>query len=83
MFKLGLLSVTYGQMIVEGPKKTVDLPLTNDISREERMKMTYWTSYKETKACLLDPYDCSLDEYEKWFEGELSLINVLATGWSP
>ena len=46
------------------------------------MEMTYWTTLKETKECVLDPYDCNLDEYDTYFEGDLKLKNVDTNGWS-
>ena len=82
MFSL-ILTVTAAQQILKSSPTTIKLPLTLDPSRQERMSLTYWTSLKETNDCILDPYECSLDEYEKWFEGELSLENVQTSGWNP
>ena len=45
------------------------------------MELNYWTILKETKDCVLDPYECTLDEYDTYLEGDLSLTNVDTTSW--
>ena len=65
-----------------GDEKTKSLELINEGNTGIKMEMTYWTTLKETKECVLDPYDCNLDEYDTYFEGDLKLKNVDTNGWS-
>lgn len=38
--------------------------------------MTYWTTLVEPKACVKSPFECQLNEYETYLEGDLELKNV-------
>lgn len=46
------------------------------------MSLKYWTILKETKECVLDSYECTLDEFDKILEAELTLENVQTSGWT-
>ena len=70
------------QEVIEGEKTTVQLPLSKQSTRTERMELTYWTSLLEPKECVRDPYRCDHKLYIPRFEGELSLTNVSITGWN-
>ena len=70
------------QRLFLGDEKTKSLELINEGNTGIKMEMTYWTTLKETKECVLDPYDCNLDEYDTYFEGDLKLKNVDTNGWS-
>lgn len=67
---------------LEGPKTTKKLTMGRDGERRERMELTYWTSLREGRDCLKNPYGCKQSDYEKVFNGELSLKNVRIRDWN-
>ena len=59
----------------------MSLPLSNSDVNSLSMSLSYWTLKKETKDCVIDAYECRLDEYDQYLEGELSLSNVQTSAW--
>jgi hypothetical protein len=55
------------QKIFNGEETILDLPLQNPEGINTAMELKYWTMLKETKDCVLAPYECNLDEYETIF----------------
>ena len=64
----------------------MSLPLnderTTNPSRLEEMSLEYWTALHQPLYCLLEPFDCPLEEYDAMFHGVITLTNVNIEGWS-
>ena len=48
----------------KGKETTLELPLSNQDQNSLLMSLTYWTLLIETKSCVVDAYECTLDEYD-------------------
>ena len=85
VLRLSLLSsisnVLCFQKTFKGQETQLPLPLENEATTNIKMEMKYWSTLKETKECVLDPYECTLDEYDTFLEGDISLKNVDTTAW--
>ena len=66
----------------EGKKQTTNLPLRESNNRNERLSITHWTSLEEPRSCLKKLRGCDRDDYELFFNGELTLSNVDVKDWS-
>jgi len=62
-----ITSIVGFQKIFNGAETTLDLPLVLPEGGNAAMQLKYWTTLKETKDCVLAPYECNLDEYETIF----------------
>lgn len=47
------------------------------------MYLEHWTSLHQPLYCLLEPFDCPLEEYDQMLHGVITLDNVNIEGWSP
>ena len=57
----------------KGKETDLSLPLADQETNLLQMSLKYWTVLKETKDCVIDAYECRLDEYDEYLEADLSL----------